>query len=61
MDDHLLQPPLGSSPLHDALVDGVGSDQAVHHHRMCLSNAVTAILGLQISLGVLGGEGGREG
>ena len=56
VDDHFFQPPLGSSPLHDALVYGVCSDQAIHHYGVGLTNPVTAILSLQVRLGVLGEE-----
>lgn len=54
VDDHLLQLPLGRSPLQDLLVDGVGCDQAVHHHWFGLPDAMTAVLSLQVCLGVLG-------
>ena len=53
MDDQLLQLAFGGGTLYDALVDGVGSDQAVHHHRSSLTNAVTSVLSLQVALGVL--------
>ena len=53
MNDHLLQFPLCGGPLQDLLVDGVGRDQAVHHHGLGLANPVTPVLGLQVSLGVL--------
>lgn len=53
MDNHLLQLPLGRGPLQDLLVDGVGCDQSIHHHWLSLSNAVTAVLCLQIRLRVL--------
>lgn len=56
VNDHLLQLPLGRSSLQDLLVDGVGSDQAVDHHRFGLTNAVAAVLGLQVGLRVLGGS-----
>ena len=59
MDDHLLQLPLGGGSLQDLLVDGVGRDQAVHHHWLGLPNAVAAVLGLQVRLGVLEGNAGR--
>lgn len=54
VDDHLLQLPFGRSPLKDLLIDGVDSDQAVHHHGLGLANPVAAVLSLQVSLGVLG-------
>ena len=60
MDDQLLQLPLGGGSLQDLLVDGVGRDQPVHHHRLGLPDAVAAVLGLQVSLGVLEGEGGTH-
>lgn len=53
MNDHLLQFPLGGGSLQDLLVDGVGSDQSVHHHRFCLPDTVASVLGLQVSLRVL--------
>lgn len=53
MDDQLLQLAFGSSPLHNALVNGVGGDQAVYHHRSSLTDAVTPVLSLQVALGVL--------
>lgn len=53
MDNHLLQLPLGRRPLQDLLVNGVGRDQSIHHHWFGLSNAVTAVLSLQIRLRVL--------
>lgn len=56
VDDHLLQLPLGRSPFQDLLVDSVGCDQAVHHHWFGLPDAVTAVLSLQVCLGVLRGE-----
>ena len=58
MDDHLLQLPLGGCSLQDLLVDGVGRDQTVHHHRLGLPDAVASVLGLQVRLGVLEGRGG---
>lgn len=58
VDDHLLQLPFGRGSLKDLLVNGVGCDQAVHNHWFGLSNAMTAVLSLQVSLGVLRGEGG---
>lgn len=57
VNDHLLQLPLGRGPLQDLLVDGVGSDQAVHHHWFGLPDTVTAVLSLQVRLGVLREEG----
>lgn len=57
MDDHLLQLPLCRRPLQDLLVNSIGGDQAVHHHRFGLSNAMTAVLSLQVCLGVLRGKG----
>lgn len=53
VNDHLLQLPLGRGPLQDLLVDGVGGDQAVNHHWFGLTNAVAAVLSLQVSLRVL--------
>ena len=55
MDHHLLKSSLTSCSLHDPLVKGVGRDQAVYHDWLGLSNAVAAILSLQVRLGVLGG------
>ena len=60
MDHHLFQPSLAGSPLHNLLVKGVGSDQTIHHDRLGLPNTVAAILGLEITLGVLGGEDKSE-
>lgn len=57
VDDHLLQLPLGGGPLQDLLVDGVGRDQAVHNHWLGLPDTVTAVLSLQVRLGVLRREG----
>lgn len=56
MDHHLLQLPLGRGPLQDLLVDGVGRYQAVHHHGFGLPDAVTAVLSLQVRLGILRGK-----
>lgn len=53
VNDHLLQLPLAGGPLQDLLVDGVGCDQAVHHHWFGLADAVTAVLSLQVCLRVL--------
>lgn len=57
VDDHLLQLPLDRGPLQYLLVNGVGCDQAVHHHWFGLPDTVTAVLSLQVRLGVLRGEG----
>lgn len=54
VDDHLLQLPLARGPLKYFLVDGVGRDQAIHHHWFGLTDAVAAVLSLQVCLGVLG-------
>lgn len=56
VDDHLLQLPLGRGSLQDLLVNGVGGDQAVDHHRFGLSDAVAAVLSLQVGLRVLRGQ-----
>lgn len=53
VNDHLLQLPLGRCPLQDLLVDGVGGDQAVNHHWFGLTDAVAAVLSLQVGLRVL--------
>lgn len=53
MDDHLLQLSLVGGPLQDFLVDGVSRDQAIHHDRFGLADAVTPVLGLQVCLRVL--------
>lgn len=60
VNDHLLQLPLGRRPFQDLLVDGVGGDQAVNHHRLGLANAVAAVLGLQVGLRVLDQQGKRS-
>lgn len=46
VDDHLLQLSLVGGPLQYFLVDGVSRDQAIHHDRLGLANAVTPVLGL---------------
>ena len=71
MNDHLLQPSLGGCSLHNPLVNGVSCDKSVHHHWLSLTNAMTAILGLKVTLGILmgvnvcvwggGGEGEERG
>jgi len=53
MDDHLLQLPLSSGTLHYLLVDGVGSHETVDYDGTSLTNPVTAVLGLQVTLRVL--------
>lgn len=53
VDDHLLQLSLVGGPLQYFLVDGVGRDQAIHHNRFGLTDAVTAVLSLQVCLRVL--------
>lgn len=55
VDDHLLQLPLVCGSLQYFLVDGVGGDQAIHHHRLGLTDAVAAVLSLEVCLGVLRG------
>ena len=60
--DHLLKASLGGSSLNDPLVNGVGSDKSIHHHWLSLTNAVTAILSLKVTRGILMGGvrgGGR--
>ena len=52
MDDHLLKLPLGSGPLHNLLVDGVGCDQSVDHYWLGLPDSVTSVLSLEILLGI---------
>ena len=47
VNDHLFELPLGGGPLHDLLVDGVGRDQPVDHHRPRLPNPVTSVLSLR--------------
>ena len=56
--DHLLESSLGGSSLNDPLVNSVGSDKSIHHHGLSLTNAVTAILGLKVTLGILMGGAG---
>ena len=60
MYDHFLQLPLAGRPLHNALVNGVASDQPIHHYSSRLSNPVAAIHGLKVTLGVLEGKGSVE-
>ena len=60
VNHHLFQPSLLVGSLYDALVNGVGRHQPIHHHRLGLTDAVAAILGLEVSLRVLGGGGGEN-
>lgn len=53
VNDHFLQLSLAGGPLQYFLVDGVGRDQAIHHHRLGLTDAVAAVLSLQVCLRVL--------
>ena len=57
MYDHFLQLPLAGRPLHNALINGVASDQPIHHYSSRLSDPVAAIHGLKVTLGVLEGKG----
>ena len=52
VNDHLLQLPLGGGPLHNLLVDGVGSDESVDHYGLGLADPVTSVLGLKVLLGI---------
>lgn len=53
VNDHLLQLSLVWGPLQYFLVNAVSCDQAIHHHWFGLTNAVTAVLSLQVCLRVL--------
>jgi len=53
MYDHFLKLSLAGCPLHNALVNGVASDQPIHHHCLGLSNPMATVHGLQVTLGVL--------
>lgn len=53
VDDHLLQLSLVWGLLQYFLVDGVCCDQAIHHNWFGLTDAVTAVLSLQVCLRVL--------
>ena len=46
MDDHLLQPAFGRSPLYNLLVDGVGRDKTIDDDWFSLANTVAPILRL---------------
>jgi hypothetical protein len=44
MNDHLFQFSFGCGSLYNLLVNGVGRNQAVHHHRLRLPDAMATIL-----------------
>ena len=56
MYDHSLQPSFGGSSLHYPLINGVGGDKAIDHYWLSLTNAMAAILSLQVTLGILMGK-----
>ena len=53
MYDKFLKLALGRSSFNDLLIDCVSSYHSVHNHRTCLTNPVTTILSLQITLRIL--------
>ena len=60
MNDHFLQSSFAGGSLNYPLVKRVGCHQTVDHDRLGLSNSVTPVLGLQVSLRILNrgqGEG----
>lgn len=53
VDNQLLQLPLGSSSLHNLLINSICCHKTINNHGLCLANSVTPVLGLQVRLGVL--------
>lgn len=48
VDNQLLQLSLGSSSLHNLLVNRICSHKTINNHWLCLANSVTSVLGLQV-------------
>ena len=53
VNDHFLQPAFAVGPLHDPLIERIGSHQSVDHDRLRLSDPMTPVLSLQVRLRVL--------
>ena len=51
--DHFLQFSFPRSSLYYFLIDSIGCDKSVHHDWLSLTNSVTSILGLKITLWIL--------
>lgn len=48
MDNQLVQLPLGSSSLHNLLVNCICCHETIDNYGLCLTNSVTPVLGLQV-------------
>ena len=53
VDNHLLQLPLCCRSLDNLVIDGVGGDKSVDHHRSGLSNSVTSVLSLVMTMSIM--------